>query len=422
MTLAVLQGVDHPSARNNIAIALFASGDVEQARRVIESNWQASPENLFALDNAVRWRCWFEGLDRCRGFAAPLKTTQPRRPEDAIAQVGALRFLGEEKAALQAWEAANSSFSWRDYSNDSRTMFNNLRTSSSALPGSSRTWFPGPWLKAATDLGRSHSGISDTRWEQQWQALLDTCDAHGDYLMCAVDFGDDASRMLALSVLKQRARRHDRVAVSSLTALLTHPSGPDSARMELLNWLIEEGLRDRKEPADVWLGGELRPIRSHGFRISDKQHPSPFPPQGVALNERIHAAIGAHNLPLALDLAQQLHQLYPDQPLTLTNLAAIMEGLGRPLAEVADLFRRAFALAPDDLFARCGLARCFAKEGDIDQARTLLDGILEREEFHRSEYRSFLMAQRAIAVATGDHQSVLAVDQSLVDIEQSPKD
>nr|MBP7647820.1 hypothetical protein [Comamonas sp.] len=157
--------------------------------------------------------------------------------------------------------------------------------------------------------GRSHSGISDTRWEQQWQALLDTCDAHGDYLMCAVDFGDDASRMLALSVLKQRARRHDRVAVSSLTALLTHPSGPDSARMELLNWLIEEGLRDRKEPADVWLGGELRPIRSHGFRISDKQHPSPFPPQGVALNERIHAAIGAHNLPLALDLAQQLHQM-----------------------------------------------------------------------------------------------------------------
>ena len=270
--------------------------------------------------------------------------------------------------------------------------------------------------------GRSHSGISDTRWEQQWQALLDTCDAHGDYLMCAVDFGDDASRMLALSVLKQRARRHDRVAVSSLTALLTHPSGPDSARMELLNWLIEEGLRDRKEPADVWIGGELRPIRSHGFRISDKQHPSPFPPQGVALNERIHAAIGAHNLPLALDLAQQLHQMYPDQPLTLTNLAAIMEGLGRPLAEVADLFRRAFALAPDDLFARCGLARCFAKEGDIDQARTLLDGILEREEFHRSEYRSLLMAQRAIAVATGDHQSVLAVDQSLVDIEQSPKD
>lgn len=74
---AVLQGVDHPSARNNLALAMFCSGDVAQARDVIEANWQGNPVNLFALERAVRWRCWAEGLDRCLGLAVSLRDTTP---------------------------------------------------------------------------------------------------------------------------------------------------------------------------------------------------------------------------------------------------------------------------------------------------------------------------------------------------------
>ena len=79
--VAVLQGIDHPSARNNLALALFISGNLAQASAVIEANWQADPDNLFALDSVIRWRCWSHGLDRCMGLVAPLAAHQapPRR-------------------------------------------------------------------------------------------------------------------------------------------------------------------------------------------------------------------------------------------------------------------------------------------------------------------------------------------------------
>lgn len=186
--------------------------------------------------------------------------------------------------------------------------------------------------------------------------------------------------------------------------------------MDLLNWLAEHGLRNRDQPADVWLTGQLRSIRSFGLRLSGEPRPSPFPPQGTALNERVHKAIGRGALDEALALARQLH---PEQPSALTNLAAIKEALGQPAAEITELYRHAHAMAPDYLFARCGLARCLASEGKVEAAHALLDGLLEREDWHFSEYRSFLLAQRALALASEEHETVHTLDASLRDLERS---
>ena len=100
-------------------------------------------------------------------------------------------------------------------------------------------------------------------------------------------------------------------------------------------------------------------------------------------------------------------------------MAAIKEALGQPAAEITELYRQAHALAPDYLFARCGLARCLASEGNVDAAHALLDGLLEREDWHFSEYRSFLLAQRALALASEEHETVRTLDASLRDLEHS---
>lgn len=413
--IAVLQGIDHPSARNNLALASFVSGEITKALALIEANWQANPDNLFALDSLVRWRCWSQGLDRCIGFVAPLRHTTPRRPEDAIAQVSALRFLGDEKAATLAWQNCEKAPYWQHSSDDLRAIFSDLKESAVELPGGSGMWFPGPWIRALTVI----AGQSQEKWEQRGEPLLETCDAHVDYLTRAVDFGDASTRLLGLSVLKRRAKRSDGAALAAVNALLTHPSGPDSARIDLLNWLIEQGLRNRSEPAVVWLSGQLRTINSHGLCITDEPRGSPFPPEGTALNERVHEAIGRHDMRQALGLAQQLKKMYPNEPSALTNLAAIKEGLGHPKAEITELYQQAYSLAPEYLFARCGLARCLAGEGKTEEAYELLDGILEREEFHRSEYRSFLLTQRALALACGEHATAQSLAASLVDFDQA---
>jgi hypothetical protein len=143
--IAVLQGIDHPSARNSIALALFISGDIEQAVAVMEANWQADPNNLFALDSVIRWRCWSQGLDHCIGFVTPLRYTTPNRADDAIAQISALRFLGEDNAALLAWQKCERVPYWKDIRNDLRAMFADLKETGVQLPGGSGMWFPAPW-------------------------------------------------------------------------------------------------------------------------------------------------------------------------------------------------------------------------------------------------------------------------------------
>ena len=410
--IAVLQDVNHPSARNNLAIALFITGDLAQARAVIEANWRAGPDNLFALESAVRWRCWAEGLDRCMGFSAPLQHTQPRRADDAIAQISALRFLGDEKAVQLAWKNSKNAPYWKDTEDEYRTKFASLKETGVELLGNINMWFPGPWIKKLSTFS------SKDKADPRWDAHLEACDAHVDYLVRAVDFGDAITRLMALSVLKHRVKRSDPAAVASLTSLLTHSNGPDDARIELLNWLTTQGLRKRSEPAQIWISGESRSIRLYDLRITDEPRPSHFPPEGAAISDQIHEAIDHHQHKKALTLAQILLKMYPDDPQALVNLAGIKEGLRYKDAEVADIYRQAYALAPDYLFARCGLARCLARLGNLKEAHSLLDGLIEREEFHRSEYRSLLMSQRSLALASGEHEAVKNLDKSLDQLDK----
>ena len=416
---AVLQGVDHPSARNNLALALFCAGNVAQAREVIEANWQGNPANLFALERAVRWRCWADGLDRCLGFIATLRHTTPCRAEDAIARVAALRFLDDAQAARTAWDETADAPYWGQATDEQRAMFDALTDPAGDRTADNALWFPSHWMHAMVALAREPQRRGDERLEQRLDARLDACDAHADYLGRAAELGEAAVRMVALAVLKRRAGQADGAAITCLQTLLKRPCGPDSERMNLLNWLVEQGLQKRDQPADVWLTGSLRSIQSYGLNITGEPRPSPFPPLGTELNERVHKAISRGALHEALALAQELRQMHPDQPSALTNLAAIKEALKQPAAEITDLYRQAHALAPDYLFARCGLARWLAVEGSLDQAHALLDGLLDRNEWHYSEYRSFMLAQRALALASQDHDTVRALDESLLDLERS---
>lgn len=420
--VAVLQGVDHPSARNNLALALFVAGDVKQASSVVEANWQAEPNNLFALESAVRWRCWLQGMDRCRGFMAPLQHTDPRRSQDAISRVLALRFLVDDEVALKAWEDSATADYWSLAGADQRETFDDLKNPVAQWPGGSAMWFPSGWIEELKVLSGKSKGASDKLVEPKWDGVLATCDAHVDYLVRVVHLGDEVARFLALSVLKHRAKQNAAESIAGLTALLTNSKGPDAWRMDLLNWLVEHELRSATEPADVWLNGELRTIRSQSFTITDEAQASPFPPKGTVLNERVLEAIGLGNLRLAHDLAAQLYQMHPEQPSALTNLAAVKEGLGVEPTEITDLYRRAHAIAPDYLFARCGLARALTREGKVDDARKLLEGLMEREVFHRSEYRSLLLTQQALALAVGDEKAARGLADAVADLERDVDD
>ena len=414
--IATLQGVDHPSAKNNLALAWFVDGQVREALAVAEANWQTHPNNLFALSDTVRWRCWLKGMSPSMGLKAPLQHTVPLRAEDAFAMVLGLRFLGDETAATQAWTNADRAAFWTHTARDQRTVFLGLQDPLTKWPGGSAAWFPRKWLDAYRNALVAHKDLKSALLEQQDQAFAAVCDAHTDYLARVIQLGDEISRHLAFSVLKERAKHHSEAVRDALITLLKSPLGSDSMRMDMLRWMTEEDLLSKNTTVDVWVKGEIQTMRSRGWVVSGEPLPSTFPPEGTELNARALNTLQQGHLTLALDLFTQLHHQYPEKPSPLANMASIKEALQHGPQAVMDLYRQAHALAPDYLFARCGLARCLAKAGQMEEAESLLVPVMDRTQFHSSEARSFLMTQHDLALARGDHEQAAQLKRSLDDL------
>ena len=409
----------HPSAQNNLALAWFADGQVRQALAVAEANWQAHPNNLFALGDVVRWRCWVKGVQAVAGLQAPLQHTMPLRAEDAIAQVLGLRFLGDEAAAAQAWARADLADFWTHSAYDQRITFQDLQDPEAEWPGSTAAWFPRRWFDTYRHGLAAHQHVNSALVAQHDQAFAAVCDAHIDYLVRVIQRGDEIGRHLAFSVLMKQAQHQHETVRDALLALLKSPTGPDPMRMVVQRWMSEEGLLSQLESVDMWLDGGVQSMRTRGWEISGEPQPSPFPPEGTELNARALTAMHARRFTQAVDLFTQLHHMHPDKPSPLINLAAVKEVLKHSPDDIKALYQQAHALDPDYLFARCGLARCLAKEGQLEQAEALLEPLAQRTQFHCSEARVFLSTQREFALVRGDPARATQLTKLLDDLQET---
>lgn len=453
---AVLKDVEHAAARNNLALSLFSLGRIDEAVASVDANWQAQPGNLFALERLVRWRCWQQGLGAVSGFAAALRHTAVERAEDAIGRLDGLLFLREWQAADAVWREASDADYWSgatglqcaqfDYHGacaavrlgdaasaqrranmalrgdsthaDTLDLLDQLddgiEAANDLVIGESGLWLPAAWVDRLKAVPRTEGAAS----EAALHAALDACDAHADYLGLAIELGGEVPRELAFLMLKRRAKHGDAAALGELLALLQRPCGPDDVRMRIERFLAEEGLRERKTPATVWLQGRLREIMSYGIEISGEALPNPFPPDGVALDLQMRAAIAADDLNQALTLAQRLLERYPEIPMAYAHVAAVKISLGHPAHEVEALYRQAHTIDADYLFARCGLAQCLLERGEVEAGQALLANVLDRESMHPSEYRVVLRAQRVLAHALGDERAEKALQHNIDDFER----
>jgi hypothetical protein len=353
-----------------------------------------------------------------RGFTATLRASAPRRAEDATARVAALRFLGDDEGADAAWEDSAGLDFWDRAPQDQCDLFQALRLPGTEPPDDATAWLPRRWVKEEDRIILSEKIVGPAATQERLAAHRDGLDAHTDYLVRTCEIADEDSRFFALSVLKHRALRGDAAARQAVVALLVGLGGPDGERTDLLRWLEEHGLHTPGDPVPLRAGASVRQIRLLNIRLSTEPRPSPLPKADQALLVRMLEAMRRGASAQAHALGLQLRDRHPDEPLVLVNLAAAKELMGEPLADRERLYREALALNPDYLFARCGLARCLAAEGRTDEARALIDGLMEREEMHVSEYRSLMLAQQAIALALGDTMGVRATEKGLRELER----
>jgi len=405
-TIALLKDTTHPAGRNNLASAWFMAGEVQKAHDIAYATWQDFPDNLYALGLVVRWRCWLQGFERCHGFVAPLLATRPLRAEDAIARIETLRFLDQEALAQQAWQDVQRADFWKDADDSQIAAFESLKPAGASLQTFAGNWLGLGWLndfRAQALLMKESAQAFSPLLQQKLLGF----GAHTDYLCRAMALGDELTKQLALSILKQRSLLPDasaqtaQAAKAALLGLLKKPTGTDEERMELLRWLLDNKLASPSEPMVVWLRGKLESVQSSKIALTEEPLEALYAVQEDPRYREFLDLCHQKRFQQAHDAALQLCHEFPDDPPAWTNLATVKDALRHPQAELNQLYAHAFAIDPSYFFACTGYAICLARQGKTDEANALLKPLTLRTEFHVSQYRSLLNAQVVVAQAMG---------------------
>lgn len=447
---AAIAGIDHVSARNNLALVQFARGSIAEAMARLEENWHAVPENLFGLERLIRLRLWTGGLDQAAGLAAPLLATRPMRWDDQQAKLSGLLLLNRFTEADAFFVAADAIglphersqlcylgayAAWRlgqaDCASKRLRQAMELHEDNTAardtwdalalgrLTGSSPDWLIGDfsawWPMAQIGALRDTNGASEDEVLRQMDALA----PHPDYLGRMVEQGGKGGRVLGVLLLKRRAAQGDAAAVAELRSLLGRPCGPDRQRSDIHGWLADEGILAKGEVSRVLLGGELKDVRAQSMRIIDApMSEEDLPPDDAQAYARANELVWARKNDEAHAIMSRLYEKHPDHPRILATLATLSAALGHPPEQTEALARRALEIDPDYVFARTHLAKILAGRGETVAAVDLLKPIGEREELHVSEWRAYTLAQIDIAKVKDDMPGVIQLMKALDDIDE----
>jgi tetratricopeptide (TPR) repeat protein len=161
--------------------------------------------------------------------------------------------------------------------------------------------------------------------------------------------------------------------------------------------LIPEG------PVRLWLGGEWREVLQLEFDVHSEPS-SQHQPRVERWAEQAGMALRERDSARAERLLKQALQLEPDASDLLNNLAVAYEQQGRRDESLA-ISEQLFARHPDYLFGRLAMANISIRRGELERARELLQPILTRRRFHRSEFSALANAQMELLLAEGQPES-----------------
>lgn len=452
----VLEGADHPTLRNNLALARFARGEIDVALKEFEENWQRDTRNVFALQHIVQLRLWKDGRAAAGELLPALRNAEALRPEDAAAKVFGLLLLDAFNDALAAWQTLSEAAFW---SEDSRT-----HQSTCAQLAGIAAWRLGnadaanELFSEALDIDSDNISAEDARialslhtlgqdydlrtaefraWlPQSWVAELRAargdaakdalsedqqrrCDAHADYLVTAAEQAGSAVRFYVFGTLKMRALSGDSAAIAALRGLLTRPCGPDKVRIDLSAWLQARALIEAGKAHAMLVKGVVTELELIPAHLHARTADIGLPPALQSRMELMHRLLGKHDVRGALRIAEELNAARPDQPTLIGHVATLKAALGMDLDDIEALFRRSAELDPDYLFAQIGLARVAIKRGEIDRAKSLLEPLRRKGEYHFSEWRALLLADHAIAEAEDDVPRANALIQAVESLEEN---
>jgi tetratricopeptide (TPR) repeat protein len=191
--------------------------------------------------------------------------------------------------------------------------------------------------------------------------------------------------------------------LAALEGFVHGQRGRDEQRMNAGQILSEAGLLP-SGPTRMWMRGEWQELLMLNFEITPEPEESDLSPEVLRLSDKAYHALKSGEPEKAQQLLEQAIAQEPDSPTLLNNLAKALEMQGdkeKMQAILLDMHQR----FPDYFFGIISRARMAMQDGDLEVARRMVDGLMQRRRLHYSEFEALCMVQIDICIREDNRQA-----------------
>jgi tetratricopeptide (TPR) repeat protein len=432
----LLRRPDFTPVMNNLSLIHYTEGNLDRAIEMSRRVLAFAPDNYHALSNLARYLCLSGRLDEAKQIAEQLKRLDFGQANFYTKQAEALSFLGDDEAVMAAvrcaehdpmlktaggafllhlgavaamrlgdekearhlWKRALDVSPGLDLARDNLDDLRNpVGERNAPYPFEFRYWLREQILRdLMAEMGPATKRDDDE--EVMQRAARRVLRKHPELEALApmlLDRGDEPARQFAL-MLAQAARTPK--LLEALRDFALSPRGTDDQRMQAGRTAREAGLLPSK--VRLWVKGEQQELLLMGFQIHREPNDYDHRPHVQELALEAIRAMHDGKFDKAETVLKQALALEPDAPDLLTNLSRVYEAQDKQAeadAMILDVHRR----FPDYFFGRIGAARIHIHAGRFDEAKALLDPLLEMTRIHVSEFAALAVAEAELHLAEG---------------------
>lgn len=424
------------AALNNLGMAAWSEGDFTEAGHAFRQVLESRPDNVHALSNLARLLASMGRGEEARALTDRLKASSALASDRWLKVAEALTFLGDDVGVLDALARAEAENAPRapasegmlrhlaavaaarqgDTARARRLWEDALRLSPQLAPAEKnlealdlpRALRPMPWAfpleawVAPVHVRRVRERLSAARGKAERHRtaaqFLETVPGLRATLPLLLDRGDPGAVRFALELCGASGEE------SLLEAVERFALGERGAVREraYAALLARDAGRVREEDLLIWTGERRQPFRWFDHELYDspeRRHSRRVESLGEQALLALRDGWGAEGE----RLLREALALEPDSPDLVNNLAVAYQLQGR-VAEGTKLAEEIFTRWPNYFFGRCAEARRLASKGRLEEARHLLEPLLEQRRLHTTELSALCAAHVELLLAEGDRE------------------
>lgn len=411
---------DNPSPLNNIALSYVLEGNLSKAVKLIDDVLNEYPDHIFTRGLKVQCLVQLGQADEASAILDELWQANSQNPDylikimeacafahehekllavhERVVQIldgdeqvmpmmvfhlagVAHAFLGDTEQAKQLWKKA--------LNRDPRAQMTlqNMNDLDDHGPWyfSLHYWTPKGWIEALYNLTERNLKKNGSIEQQDYDRLFEKKPGFKMSIALQFERGDRQGLEFALEIA-------DAYPLPGLDAFALGQRGTDEQRLKAARLASEYGMLPRAEPIVMFVDGEQREIMLYEFKIDDEPRESDPPLSEEAHQHLLNAHEALRDDPeAALREVKAGLELFPDAPVFLNYKATALNQLGR--GDEADAITLELAERnPDYLFARAAMAQICIRDDKLDEAQEWLQPLLDRQNFHVSEFRALAHA------------------------------